>query len=195
MNVQFHTASGNLFLHKVLEANSLVQLTQTRKELPKDYPAAAIKVFHRETPAKLPPGSVLVVDPQNDTDLFKLGDKLPAAIVTKQDKDSPYMAHVRLDNVILPDARALTFLPPAGKPQVLASSLNNEPLVSLIQRPEGPVLVLTADLDRSELPFRTAFPILVMNTLGVFAGAAGELREAVATGGTADVTLPRASSS
>jgi hypothetical protein len=190
MNVQFHTASGNLFLHKVLEANSLVQLTQTRKELPKDFDAKAIKVFHRETPTKLPPGSVLVVDPQNDTDLYKLGEKLPAAIVTKQEKDSPYMAHVRLDNVILPDARNMTFLPPAGKPQVLASSLNNEPLVSLIQRPEGPVLVLTADLDKSELPFRTAFPILVMNTLGVFAGAAGELREAVATGGTADVTLP-----
>lgn len=190
MPVHLHTPAGNLFLQKVLEANSLVQLTTSRKELPKEFAAGAIKVFYKDTPAVLPPGNVLVVDPQADTNLWKLGDKLPTAIVTKQDKDSPYLAHVRLDNVILPDARAMTFLPAAGKPQPLASSLQGEPLVSLIDRPDGKVLVLTTDLDKSELPFRTAFPILVMNTLGVFSGAAGELRESYATGGVADVILP-----
>lgn len=188
--VHLHTPGGNLFLQKVLEANALVQLTTSRKDLPKEFPGPAIKVFHRDTPAELPAGNVLVVDPQNDTNLWKLGAKLPAAIVTKQDKDSPYMAHVRLDNVILPDARQMTFTPAAGKPQVLAGSLQNEPLITLIERPEGKVMVLTADLDKSELPFRTAFPILVMNTLGIYAGAAGELRESLATGATADVTLP-----
>ncbi|QEL19725.1 vWA domain-containing protein [Limnoglobus roseus] len=190
MPVHLHTAAGNLFLQKVLEANALVQLTSSRKDMPKEFAANAIKVFHKDTPAQLPPGNVLVVDPQNDTNLWKLGNKLPTAIVTKQEKDSPYMAHVRLDNVILPDARMMTFTPAAEKPQVLASSLQNEPLITLIERPEGKVLVLTADLDRSELPFRTAFPILVMNTLGVFSGAAGELRESYATGAIADVTLP-----
>lgn len=190
MPVHLHTTAGNLFLQKVLEANSLVQLTTSRKDLPKEFPAAAIKVFHRDTPAQLPAGNVLVVDPQNDTTLWKLGAKLPAAIVTKQDKESPYMAHVRLDNVILPDARQVTFTPAAGKPQVLASSIQGEPLISLIERPEGKVMVLTADLDKSELPFRTAFPILVMNTLGIYAGAAGELRESLATGATVDVSLP-----
>ncbi len=188
--VHLHAPAGNHFLTKVLEANSLVQLSQSKKELPKEFPAASIKVFHRETPAKLPPGNVIVVDPQNDSDLWKLGNKIPLAIVTKQEKDSPFLLHVRLDNVILPDARQIAFTPAAGKPAALAASLQNEPLVSLIERPEGKVLVLTVDLDRSELPFRTAFPILVMNALGVFSGASGELREALATGATADVTLP-----
>ena len=190
MPVHLHTAAGNHFLQKVLEANSLVQLTQSRKELPKEFPANAIKVFHRDVPAKLPVGNVLVVDPQNDCDLWKIGNKIPLAIVTKQEKDSPFLMHVRLDNVILPDARQIAFTPAAGKPVALASSLQNEPLISLIERPEGKVLVLTVDLDRSELPFRTAFPILVMNALGVFSGASGELREALATGATTDVTLP-----
>ncbi len=190
MPVHLHTPAGNLFLQKVLEANSLVQLTSSRKEMPKEFATNAVKVFYKDTPAQLPPGNVLVVDPQTDTNLWKLGDKLPTAIVTKQEKDSPYLAHVRLDNVILPDARMIAFTPPASKPQVLASSLQNEPLITLIDRPEGKVLVLTADLDKSELPFRTAFPILVMNTLGVFSGAAGELRESFATGAVVDVTLP-----
>ncbi len=188
--VHLHAPGGNHFLTKVLEANSLVLLTLSKKELPKEFPAGSIKVFHRETPAKLPPGNVIVVDPQNDTDLWKLGNKIPLAIVTKQEKDSPFLLHVRLDNVILPDARQIAFTPAAGKPALLAASLQNEPLVSLIERPEGKVLVLTVDLDRSELPFRTAFPILVMNALGVFSGASGELREALATGATADVNLP-----
>jgi hypothetical protein len=190
LNVHLHTPSGNLFLQRVLEANSLVELTQSRKELPKDFPAKSIKVFYRDVPAKLPPGNILVVDPQADTSLWKLGNKLPQAIVTKQEKDSPYLLHVRLDNVILPDARQIAFTPEAGKPVALASSLQNEPLISLIERPEGTVIVLTVDLDKSELPFRTAFPILVMNTLGVFSGASGELRESFATGATADITLP-----
>ena len=46
------------------------------------------------------------------------------------------------------------------------------------------------DLDKSELPFRTAFPILAVNTLGFFTSSQGELREALPTGATADVTLP-----
>jgi von Willebrand factor type A domain/Aerotolerance regulator N-terminal len=188
--VHLHAPGGNHFLTKVLEANSLVQLTLSKKELPKEFPAGSIKVFHRETPAKLPPGNIIVVDPQNDCDFWKLGNKIPLAIVTKQEKDSPFLLHVRLDNVILPDARQIAFTPAAGKPALLAASLQNEPLVSLIERPEGKVLVLTVDLDRSELPFRTAFPIMIMNALGVFSGASGELREALATGATADVNLP-----
>ena len=81
-----------------------------------------MRVYHRAVPANLPPGSVLVVDPTNDCDLWKVGDKLQNPIVTQQDKDSPLMAHVRLDNVLMPEARKLTFTPAAGKPQILAAT-------------------------------------------------------------------------
>ena len=186
--VHLHAPKGNLFLQKVLEANSLVELT-TSREMPTEFAANAVKVFHREVPAKLPPGNVFVVEPAGDCDLWKLGEKVPTAIVTKQDKDSPLMAHVRLDNIPMPDARTLTF--PAGglKPQVLMSSVGGEPLYMFFERPEGKVVVLTGDLDKGELPFRTAFPILAMNALGVFVGGAGELRESLPCGATAEVTL------
>ena len=97
--------------------------------------------------------------------------------MTKQDKDSPLMAHVRLDNVLMPEARQLKLNAP--KVQVLASSLTNDPLYAAIDRPEGKVLVLTVNLDKGDLPLQTAFPILVANALGWFAGTKGELRESL----------------
>ncbi len=183
-----HSPGGNLFLQKVLEANPLTRLT-TSKVMPKEFPPGSVKVFHREVPAKLPPGSVLVVDPTNDCDLWKVGDKLQNPIVTQQDKDSPLMAHVRLDNVLMPEAHKLTFTPAAGKPQVLAGAVTGDPLFAIIDRPEGAVVVLTVNLDMGDLPFRTAFPILAMNTLGYFTSQ-GDLRESLAAGATAEVTLP-----
>ncbi len=100
------------------------------------------------------------------------------------------MAHVRLDNVLMPEARKLTFTPAAGKPQVLAATVTGETLFALIERPEGKVVVLTVNLDLGELPFRTAFPIMATNSLNFFAGIQGELREALPTGATVEVDLP-----
>jgi hypothetical protein len=188
MPVHLHSPPGNLFLQKVLEANPLVRLT-TSKELPKSMPPAAVYVFHREVPAQLPPGQVFVIDPTGGCDLWAVGEKLQSPIVTQQDKDSPLMAHVRLDNVIMPEAHRLTFTPAAGRVQVLAGAVTGDPLFALIDRPEGKVVVLTVNLDLGDLPFRTAFPILAMNILGHFTGQS-ELRESLATGATVEVTLP-----
>ena len=187
--VHMHSPGGNLFLQKVLEANPLARLT-TSRVMPKEFAPGSVTVFHRDVPAKLPAGQVLVVDPMNDCDLWKIGDKLQNPIVTQQDKESPLMAHVRLDNVLMPEARKLTFTPAAGKPQVLAGAVTGDPLFALIERPEGKVVVLTVNLDQGDLPFRTAFPILAMNTLGVFTSTNGELRESLPTGATAEVALP-----
>ena len=189
MPVFLSSPEGNLFLFKVLEANPLVHLTAA-KELPKELPAGSVTVFHRQTPAKLPPGPVLVVDPVGDCDLWKTGEKIQSPIVTHQDKDSPLMAHVRLDNVLMPEARKLDFTPAAGKPQVLAATVTGDPLFALIERPEGKVVVLTVNLDLGDLPFRTAFPILATNALNFFVGSEGEIREALPTGATVEVALP-----
>jgi hypothetical protein len=189
--VHMHSPTGNLFLQKVLEANPLVRLTMS-KELPKEFAAGSVTVFHRETPAKLPAGSVLVVDPTGSCDLWKIGEVLQNPIVTQQDRESPLMGHVRLDNVLFPEAHKLTFTPAAGKPQILASAVTGDPMFALIERPEGKVAVLTVNLDKGDLPFRTAFPILAMNCLNAFTSGSGDLREAFATGVTTDVTLPAA---
>ncbi len=188
------SASGDLFIEKVLEAHALVRLSVVRKP-PEKVPAGTVAVYHHHVPNPLPPGPALVIDPDGGCDLWEVGDKVQNPLVTKQDRDSPLMAHIRLDNVLMPEARKLTFTQAAGKPQVLAAALTGEPLLVALDRPEGKIVILTVNLDKGDLPLRTAFPILVTNTLNWFSGGRGELREALATGSITEIALPQTSES
>jgi hypothetical protein len=180
--------NGNLFLEKVFEANPLVKLTVV-KEMPKDGKPPSLTVWHRKVANRLPPGNHLVIEPKDPTDLWTVGEMLQNPVVEKQDKQSPLMTHIRLDNVLMPEARQIKFL--AGG-TALATALSGDPLYFAIDRPQGKgkVLVLTVDLDKGDLPLQTAFPIMVANSLGWFTGTRGELREAMASGTVADIELP-----
>lgn len=177
---------GNLFLERVFEANVLADV-EVVAELPESIPNGATVVFHRDIPEKLPNADVVVVEPSNATALWKLHEKLDQPLVAEQDKDSPLMAHVRLDNVLMPEAYRVE---PTTEAHTLVESAAGDPLYFSIDRPDGSVLVLTVNLDKSDLPLRTAFPILMSNALSWFSGAKGELREALATGDVAEVELP-----
>ncbi len=171
-------SQGNLFLRKVFEANPLVSV-EVVPEFPDVWPDASLIVLDREVPEQLPEGNVFVVDPAGSCDLWDLGEPLQDPIVTEQDTDSPLMKHVRLDNVIMPEARRVVF---KGKTHTLAGSLSNDPVYAEVYRDSSKCLMLTVNLDRSDLAFRTAFPIMVTNALGWFAGTSGELSEASETG-------------
>ena len=172
---------GNLFLRKVFEANPLVQVS-IAAEFPERWPTDSIVVFDREMPEQLPNNDVFVVDPISSCDLWELGELLRDPIVTEQDKDSPLMKHVRLDNVLMPEAHKITI---KGKSRTLAGALSKDPVYAEIRRDSrGKCLVLTVNLEKSDLAFRTAFPILVTNALGWFSGTSGEFREAMSTGET-----------
>ncbi|MFI5460223.1 MAG: BatA and WFA domain-containing protein [Isosphaerales bacterium] len=200
---------GNLFLEKVFEAIPLVDLDVVK--VPRDGPppsggaalskasgsgrpssasAAPIMVFHRKVPDVLPAGSVLVIEPERSGPLWQLGPTIHNPVVAKQDKDSPLMLHIRLDNVVMPEARKLALTGPA---RVLAESAAGDPLYAVLDRPAGTgpgkVVLLTVDLDKSDLPLQTAFPIMMANLLNWFGGTKGELREALAAGAVAEVEL------
>ncbi|MFO0789792.1 MAG: VWA domain-containing protein [Pirellulales bacterium] len=170
--------AGNLFLQKVLEANPLVKCTVV-KEPPTSWPADTTIVLHRQVPAELPPGDVLIIEPTGNTSAWDIGDTIENPLITQQTSDSPLMAHVRLDNVLLPSARRITFKTP---PDILAGAITGEPIYAAVKRDKGKCLVLSVDLDQSDLAFRTAFPIMVTNALNWFRGTSGELESAVATG-------------
>src|SRR5262249_51168258 len=148
-------------------------------------PAGTITVFHRKVPKEakdLPAGPVLVINPDSScAGLWDVGDMVQNPIVTKFDKDSPLMAHVKLENVFMQEARKLTVAEDV-KAQVLAAALNGEPIYCALDRPEGKLLVLTVNLEKGDLPLRTAFPIMVTNALAWFSGNKGELRESLAAG-------------
>ncbi len=78
---------------------------------------------HRDIPETIPPGPTLLIDPRRGCDLFELGEETKDAIVTKQARESPYLAHVRLDNVVIPIARRLQF---KAEIDSLVSAVNGE---------------------------------------------------------------------
>jgi hypothetical protein len=143
--------------------------------------------LNRQTMEKLPAGNVLVIEPTGPSDLWKLGETLESAVVGKQESDSPLMTHVRLENVLMPEAKRLELL--TENAEVLVASLADDPLYAAIKRPKGKLLVLTVNLEKGDLPLRTAFPILMTNALSWFQGDKGELREAIAAGSTVEVTV------
>jgi hypothetical protein len=169
---------GNLFLQKVFEANPLVQC-EVREDMPATWPADTIVVLHRQVPPVLPRGDVFIVDPTGSSDEWDLGAGIENPIITQQEADSPLMTHVRLDNVVMPQARQISF---KATPQVLAGTLSGDAVYAAVKRDQGKCLVLSVDLDQSDLAFRTAFPIMVTNALGWFRGDVGELRSSLATG-------------
>jgi len=193
---------GNLFLEKVFEAIPLVDLGVVK--VPKDAKGALggtgisgaastapfVTVFHRKVPDVLPEGNVLVIEPERSGPLWQLGEAIHNPVVAKQDKDSPLMLHVRLDNVVMPEARKLALTVAA---KVLAESATGDPLYAVIDRPDqaapGKVVLLTVDLEKSDLPLQTAFPIMMANLLSWFGGTKGELREALPAGAVALIEL------
>ena len=169
---------GNLFLRKVFEANPLVSVT-TVDSFPEIWPKGGLIVLHRNVPQTLPPGDVFVVDPQEDCDLWTIEDTIENPIVTEIDTKSDLMTHVRLDNVLLPEARRMVFVPDV---KILAGTVSQDPVYAQLNRGLGKCLVLSVDLDKSDLAFRTTFPIMVTNALNYFVESSGELRESSATG-------------
>lgn len=176
---------GNLFLQKVFEANPLVEVT-VRKDFPEQWPSDSIIVLHGPLPATLPSGNVFAIDSIGSCDQWDQGEVLENPIVTDQDNASPLMNHIRLDNVLIPQARQLQFKTP---PHSLAKTLSGEIVFAEVKRPNGKCLALSVNLDSSDLAFRTAFPILVANSLGWFSGTSGELQASVPTGAVATLAV------
>jgi hypothetical protein len=183
---------ADLYVDKVIEANPLVrqppELMKNVAEGPQGGNGAT-RVYHRQVPERLPPGPVLVLDPVRSCDLWEIGAPVRSPIVGQQDRSSPLLAFVKLENSQIGEARSLT---PKGKHQVLVSLATGEPLLVAFDRPQGKVLVLAAALDDpGDLPLRTAFPILVGNSLSWFAGHQGDLHESVASGAVVELAEAR----
>ena len=178
--------SGNWFLERVLAANDVVDLTVS-SFVPDILPAGGVLVLHQTVPEQIPAGKVFVVQPTTSTELWDVLGSVEEPLVAKQDKDSDLLNHVRLDNVLMPDALVIQ---PKVEFKALVESVSGAPLYLQIPRTEGDVIVLSVNLDQGDLPLRTAFPIMLTNALSWFTDGKGELVEALATGNTTELSLP-----
>lgn len=179
------TDEPNLYLQSVFSSLPLVDLTVTDQS-PAAAPPGGFLVLHRIVPEPLPGGAVLVVDPTDDSDAWTLGPPLDQAIVAGQADDSALLPHVLLMNVMLPGARALTMVEGA---QTLLSEAGGGTVMASLVRGDDRLLVLTAELDSSDLPLRIAFPVLMTNAVNWFLRQTGDLQPSLRTGELAQVPL------
>jgi hypothetical protein len=173
---------GNLFLQKVFEANPLVRVT-VQKEIPTAWPENTVVVLHKLIPDPLPSNPLFIIDPETNSSLFRVDGLIDSPLVTEQDKDSPLMTHVRLDNVMFPGTKKLTFLTQTAKP--IASCVGGESLFATLSHGDKKAVVLGVNLEQSDLAFRTVFPILASNAIAWFSSQSGELSLAISGGDTA----------
>jgi von Willebrand factor type A domain/Aerotolerance regulator N-terminal len=179
---------GSVFLKSVFESIPLVDLTI--QEMPPESWSTTlgqILVLHQIVPQQLPAGKLLVINPRDHCDLWKVGEVIETPLVSFVDEESPVTKHVRLTNVLFPEARAIDFQVDI-KP--LIKTPLDETLLCHIRRPSGDILVLNVDLDQGDLPLRIAFPVLMKNAVEWFQGNQGELQPALATGQSTTVQLP-----
>jgi len=174
----------DFFLLRVLQSQPNTRL-HFPTEIPDRVPADGVLVLHQTVPETIPEGNVLIIDPRDSSNLFDVGEPLELPIVAKVSA-SPLMKFVHLLNLMIPGARTITL---KESFENLAETPEEVPIYAHRALPEQNVLVLSVDLRRSDLPLRTAFPILVSQALIHFRGSGGELERAYSTGEPVRVSL------
>jgi Ca-activated chloride channel homolog len=149
--------AGNVFLEQALRLRTDLQVDVIAPAAYRASAAYAMTVFDRFSPALMPDGPFLVIDPPAGSALAG-GPAVGIGRVRAVDAGDPLLANVDLQDVHVArseDLRNSTF----GRP--LISSLQT-PLVVVRDEPFRQVL-FGFDLHESDLPLRIAFPILVQN--------------------------------
>lgn len=138
-----------------------------------DHPAiaAADVVFYdpgaNPLPSPLPSKDMVLFDPWRFDDspspIAKVRD-IPRPFLTEQLKDHPILEHVVVKDV---NIRRGTILEAAPGDEVLLRSLG-EPIAVVRRGTSGSVVAFGFDLRESDLPLRTAFPVLISNLIDDF---------------------------
>lgn len=178
---------GSLFVQKVFEADPLTELTVLpQPPANNSWPPNHIVVLHENVPRQLPGGPVIVLDPRNDCDAWNIRSTRENPLPAQTVEMHPITRNFRLDDVLIPAVSELEF---QLKPRILAAAEDGLPLCCLLQRPQGPVVVIPLHLTQSDLAFRTVFPILMSNTLRWLAGHSDALPSATQAGQQVAVPL------
>ena len=153
--------NGNTYLETVLKLNSLVSLSVTSPAEFRESSSFDAYIFDRFAPQAAPSRPSLVLGapraPESPWLRPAVGVALTPAFTTWME-DHPVMQHVSLHDVSVQkaaeiDASGLTVIAASGR----------VPLIVASERPKW--ILLTFDLDSSDLPFHAAFPVFMENVL------------------------------
>jgi len=167
----------NYFLHHVLQAQPQTEVTLART-IPNPLPPDSVLVCHQTVPQTLPPGNIIVIDPQNDSDLFRVGERLERPVATDVDTDNPLVRFAQFSGMVFVGAKQI--VPQKNGVKMLVATADDFPLYMQFTSDNQRTLVLSADLNQGDFALRTAFPILVSQALTSFRNSA-DLQKAYST--------------
>ena len=162
---------------------------------------AGLTVCSGVVPDPLPNGPLMIVAPEDEGPTFeidgvslpswRLGPPVDAPIIAKQDPDSPLLRHVQLQNVLLDGGRDIQVEEVFAPSTTLLETADGAKVLVAVERPAGRLLLLSADLDASDLPLRIAFPVMMTNAVNWFFRQSGDMNPALLTGQIASVPWDR----
>ena len=166
----------NFFLWNILRVlpHTEIVLIET---IPDTIPPDSVLVLHQTVPLTLPSGNVLIIDPQNDGDLFQMGERLERPIAAQVDSESSLARFVQPGLVF---AGAKNIIPQTNDFKTLAATADEFPLYLQFVSEDQRTLVFSADLNQGDFPLRTTFPILISQALAYFRGSE-EIQKAYST--------------
>ncbi len=157
-------SEGNLFLERALGAMPNIELVRLSPAQPLPEEPYALTIYDGPVTGTLAAGSVWLVGPgaagaTGEGLAMRAGGLFTATAITRIAVDDPLLRYVDLSDVHVLQARAVE--PPAGA-RVLVEA-EGGPLLFVVERPEGRLVVQTFALRDSDLPLQIPFPILVAN--------------------------------
>ena len=161
--------SGNWFLQQALAAHPLVRLTVIK---PSQQQAAAqlvnsIFVFDSTVPQTWLsqdsiPTKALVVAPSQSSRLWTFNGQIDTTFVGEYQQNHPLLKYVQLEDVAINSASDVSLV---NEAKTIATALEGRPLLATYTTNNSRVVMLAVNLNRSDLPLRSSFPILLTNTL------------------------------
>lgn len=135
-------------------------------QMPERFDPETIYVIHRRVPPNIPPGPLLLIDPEGDSDLWDHDGVVTGTecTVVSVDPFAQPIAGVDWKHIVFERISRLRFHVPS-EPMVVTAS--GAPLVSALDRPEGRVLVLHASplREHSDLILRADFARLLQQAV------------------------------
>jgi hypothetical protein len=173
-------SKSDLFLEGAL---LLDQNVEVEKTAPGAYTPALSRrfdavVFDGVAPEAAPETAALYVDPRGAGSPFEVRGQMEAPLITATAARHPLLRFVSLADVNI--ARATRFALQAG--DVAVASTLEGPLFAAGERRGHKVAALGFALEKSDLPLRVAFPVLISNALEWFFGRSAGLVDSYPTG-------------
>ncbi len=169
---------NNLFLEQVLRSQPGIEFFKMLPGRALPTQPYDLYIFDNNTPAALPNGDMLFINPDRSTSLFTVGAEVDEVGPLSLERDDERLAFVDFGSVNILRYRQVQ---PQNWAQVLIRA-GSDPLLLAGDSGGRQVGVLTFDLRDSDLPLQITFPVLISNLLEWYAPSG-----AVAAGTSFDV--------